>query len=206
MSLMRPVPVPYDALAWVKRPFAERARMVCEAWALQGYGTPPAIYLLHILKIAVYVGVWVVFCGFTPGMGGLATIADWALTPIAFQKAILWSMVFEGLGLGADDLGDSEVTHVGGQVTERPVRLVAGIQAITPSRLCGKRVPRTGDGDGRGPGGPGRAVWHHRLPGRRRNRKLGRSLHTGTARRPSRHRTAGLRQHDGSLVRDLPGQ
>src|ERR1700760_550932 len=100
MSLMRPVPVPYDALAWVKRPFAERARMVCEAWALQGYGTPPAIYLLHIVKIAVYVGVWVVFCGFTPGMGGLTTIADWAFTPVAFQKAILWSMLFEGLGLG----------------------------------------------------------------------------------------------------------
>ncbi|HET9625871.1 MAG TPA: DUF3556 domain-containing protein [Kofleriaceae bacterium] len=100
MSLMRPVPVPYDALAWVKRPFAERARMVCEAWALQGYGTPPAIYLLHVLKIGVYVGVWVVLCGFTPGMGGLTTIADWAFTPIAFQKAIVWSMVFEGLGLG----------------------------------------------------------------------------------------------------------
>jgi hypothetical protein len=100
MSLMRPVPVPYDALTWVKKPFAERARMVCEAWAIQGYGTPPAIYLLHIIKIAVYVGVWVVFCGFTPGMGGLATIGAWAFTPIAFQKAILWSMVFEGIGLG----------------------------------------------------------------------------------------------------------
>jgi len=100
MNLMRPVPVPYDAAAWAKQPFAERARMVCEAWALQGYGTPIAIYLVHVLKIGLYVGAWIGFCGFTPGLGGLSTIGDWWLSPIAFQKAILWSMVFEGLGLG----------------------------------------------------------------------------------------------------------
>jgi hypothetical protein len=100
MNLMRPIPVPYDPLAWVKKPFAERARMVCEAWALQGYGTPLAIYLVHVLKIGLYIGAWIVFCGFTPGLGSLATIGDWWLSPIAFQKAILWSMVFEGLGLG----------------------------------------------------------------------------------------------------------
>ena len=69
MGLMRPTPVPYDALDWVKKPFAERARMVCEAWALQGYGTPVAIYLIHVLKIGLYVGAWIAFCGATPGLG-----------------------------------------------------------------------------------------------------------------------------------------
>jgi hypothetical protein len=100
MSLMRPLPVPYDPLEWVGKPFTERARMVCEAWALQGYGTPIAIYLIHVLKIALYIGAWIGFCSRSPGLGGLATIGDWWLSPIAFQKAILWSMVFEGLGLG----------------------------------------------------------------------------------------------------------
>jgi hypothetical protein len=100
MSLMRPVPVPYDPLAWVKQPFTERARMVCEAWALQGYGTPPVIYAVHVLKIAFYIGMWIVFCSLSSGAGGLATIGDWWMSPVAFQKAILWSMVFEGLGLG----------------------------------------------------------------------------------------------------------
>jgi hypothetical protein len=98
--LIRPTPVPYDPLEWAKKPFAERARMVCEAWALQGYGTPLAIYVVHVLKIALYVGAWSWFCSFTPGLGGLSTIGQWWLSPIAFEKAILWSMVFEGLGLG----------------------------------------------------------------------------------------------------------
>jgi hypothetical protein len=100
MSLLQPTPPPYDPVAWAKLPFAERARLVCQAWALQGYGTPPLIYVVHVLKIALYVGMWIVFCSTTPGVTGLSTIGDWWLSPIAFQKAILWSMAFEGLGLG----------------------------------------------------------------------------------------------------------
>jgi hypothetical protein len=63
--------------------------MVCEAWALQGYGSPLGAYVLYALKAAFYVFVWRLFTG----------PVDW-LSPIAFQKAILWSMLFEGLGLG----------------------------------------------------------------------------------------------------------
>jgi hypothetical protein len=74
--------------------------MVCRAWALQGYGTPIAIYLAYVAKIALYVGGWLGFCHFTPGMGGLQDFADWWMRPEAYQKAILWSMLFEVLGLG----------------------------------------------------------------------------------------------------------
>lgn len=74
--------------------------MVCEAWAMQGYGTPAGAYAFHAIKIALYVGVWLLFCRATPGLGQLSTIGSWWLHPVAFQKAILWSMLFEGLGLG----------------------------------------------------------------------------------------------------------
>jgi hypothetical protein len=87
-------------LEWVKKPLAERSRMVCEAWALQGYGTPLGAYAVYAIKVFFYIGMWIFFCGFTPGLGSLSTIGPWWLTPLAFQKAILWSMLFEGLGLG----------------------------------------------------------------------------------------------------------
>src|SRR6185436_10400514 len=74
--------------------------MVCEAWALQGYGTPPAIYLAYAAKLALYAGGWLLWCRTTPGLGELSSLPAWWLHPIAFQKAILWSMLFEGLGLG----------------------------------------------------------------------------------------------------------
>jgi hypothetical protein len=100
MNLMRPLAPPYDALTWAALPLPERARAVCQAWALQGYGTPVAVYALYALKIALYVGGWWFFCGFSPGLGDLAQLETWWLSPLAFQKALLWSALFEGLGLG----------------------------------------------------------------------------------------------------------
>jgi hypothetical protein len=74
--------------------------MVCQSWALQGYGTPTPIYLVYLLKIALYIWIWSLFCGFTPGLGDFRVFSTWYYEPIAFQKAVLWSMAFEGLGLG----------------------------------------------------------------------------------------------------------
>ncbi|MEM7434519.1 MAG: DUF3556 domain-containing protein [Myxococcota bacterium] len=90
----------YDIAEWRQKPFPERTKMVCQAWALQGYGTPWPIYLLYILKIGFYVWVWSFFCSFTPGLGDLGNFKAWYFEPIAFQKAVLWSMAFEAIGLG----------------------------------------------------------------------------------------------------------
>ena len=100
MGLLDPVAPPYDPLEWAKKPFSEKSRMVCRAWALQGYGAPPAVYALYALKLLAYAGGWWLSCSFTPGLGDARTIASWWLEPVAFQKAILWSMLFEILGLG----------------------------------------------------------------------------------------------------------
>jgi hypothetical protein len=98
--VLNPVPPPYDPLEWERKPWPEKARMVCTAWAMQGYGSPLGAYALYAFKVVLYIGGWVFFCGFTPGMGGLHDIGSWWLRVEAFQKAILWSMLFEGLGLG----------------------------------------------------------------------------------------------------------
>jgi hypothetical protein len=116
MGLLNPIPPPYDALEWNQKPFPEKSRMVCEAWAAQGYGTPLPVYVVYALKVALYVFAWVFFCGFTPGLGALHDIARWWLHPTAFQKAILWSMLFEviGLGCGSGPLTGRYFPPVGG--------------------------------------------------------------------------------------------
>jgi hypothetical protein len=54
-----------------------------------------------VLKILLlYVGGWCFFCSFTPGMGSPLSLGSWAFTAIAFQKAVLWSLAYEGLGFG----------------------------------------------------------------------------------------------------------
>src|SRR5262245_58349096 len=100
MALPRPLRPPYDIREWQKKPFPERLKMVCQAWAVQGYGTPWPIYGVYLLKIALYVGAWCFFCSFTPGLGDPRSLGSWAFAPEAFQKAVLWSIAFESLGLG----------------------------------------------------------------------------------------------------------
>jgi hypothetical protein len=114
--LIKPVPPPYDPLEWATKPFAEKSSMVCNSWAMQGYGTPLGVYLVYALKIAFYVAGWFWFCGFTPGMGHLANVGSWWLEREAFQKAILWSMLFEilGLGCGSGPLTGRYVPPIGG--------------------------------------------------------------------------------------------
>ncbi len=113
---LKPVPPPYDPLVWEKLPFPEKARQACLSWAMQGYGTPLAIYLVYALKILLYVAGWLACCAFTPGLGELADIGSWWLRPEAFQKAILWSMLFEllGLGCGSGPLTGRYLPPVGG--------------------------------------------------------------------------------------------
>ncbi len=116
MGLLDPMPPPYEPLAWARQPFAERGRMVCESWALQGYGTPPAVFVFYAAKLALYVGAWIFFCGLSPSLGGMRTVAGWALQPLAFQKAIVWSLLFEvlGLGCGSGPLSGRYLPPIGG--------------------------------------------------------------------------------------------
>lgn len=116
MRLLEPTPPPYDPLAWAEEDFEPRARKVCEAWALQGYGAPVAVYAAYALKVLGYVAGWAFFCGFSPALGGVSTIATWWLHPVAFQKLVLFSLGFEvlGLGCGSGPLTGRYVPPLGG--------------------------------------------------------------------------------------------
>ncbi len=114
MGLLDPKPPPYDALEWQKGSFEERGRQSCEAWALDGYGSPLGIYVVYLLKIALYILGWAWFCSF--GVGAISDLATWWLSPLAFQKAILWSLLFEicGLGCGSGPLTARYLPPFGG--------------------------------------------------------------------------------------------
>lgn len=67
---------------------------------MQGYGAPVSAYVFYVLKILLYGWVWTLFCSFSEGLGGLSTISAWWFEPQALLKFVLWSMLFEVLGLG----------------------------------------------------------------------------------------------------------
>jgi hypothetical protein len=101
MSLLKPEPFPFDFDQWKQEPFHIRSKMLCEAWALQGFGAPPTVILFYVLKIFFFIGMWIWFASFSTGLGSIGTIGQWWFHPEALVKAIAWSMLFEGLGLAS---------------------------------------------------------------------------------------------------------
>ena len=100
MGFASPTLPDLDVDRWRALPRAERTKALQQHWALNGFGTPYAIYLLYILKIGLYILGGLAFAAATPGIGTLGTIGDWWAEPVVFQKVIVWTLLFEVLGFG----------------------------------------------------------------------------------------------------------
>ncbi len=105
MGILTPAEPPFDVEEWRRRPHLERIKACAQDWALNGFGTPVAVYFLYVLKVALYaVGGLLVISATTSDLGGLGDLGSWWTEPIVFQKAVVWTMLWEILGLGAGSL------------------------------------------------------------------------------------------------------
>jgi hypothetical protein len=105
MGFMQPTPPPFEYAEWRRRPHLERIRVLAQDWALNGFGTPYFVYLLYIVKLVLYAGGGLLLISATTaGLGGLGNLGDWWTEPIVFEKAVIWTMLWEVLGLGAGSL------------------------------------------------------------------------------------------------------
>lgn len=103
--MLDPAPPPFEIDEWRRRPHLERIKPLAQDWALNGFGTPPVVYLLYVIKILVYAGGGLLLIAATSDtLGGLGEIGDWWTQPVVFQKAVAWTMLWEVLGLGAGSL------------------------------------------------------------------------------------------------------
>jgi hypothetical protein len=105
MGFTTPVPPPFDVEEWQRRSHLERIKPLAQDWALNGFGTPTAVFLLYLVKLVIYAGGGLLLISVTtPGLGGVADLGSWWTQPIVFQKIVVWTMLWEVLGLGAGSL------------------------------------------------------------------------------------------------------
>ena len=100
MGLIKPDLPAFDMDAWAALPERERVPLMCQSWAVQGFGAPIGAYVFYVLKLALGIWLWALCCSRTPGIHGFSNIDDWWSQPIAFEKAIVFTMLFEVLGFG----------------------------------------------------------------------------------------------------------
>ena len=86
--LKQEVPV-VDFEQWSKGTRSEKIKPMARHWAEVGFGTPVALHLFYVLKILAYAGVCALF-----------TIGRPWTDPIVFQKVVIFTILFEVVGLG----------------------------------------------------------------------------------------------------------
>ena len=97
MGLLDPAPPPFEVAEWRRLPHLQRIKPLAQDWALNGFGTPVAVYFLYVFKVLAYTGLGALLIFATSGW------PPWT-APIVFEKAVVWTMLWEVLGLGAGSL------------------------------------------------------------------------------------------------------
>ena len=96
MGFLKPDLPVVDFPEWSKGTRAEKIRPMARHWAEVGFGTPVALHLFYVVKILLYMlGGWLVALT-TKGVDGFHLWSE----PIVFEKVVLYTMLFEVIGLG----------------------------------------------------------------------------------------------------------
>src|SRR6201993_120741 len=89
-----------DFEEWSKGTRAEKIIPMARHWAEVGFGTPIALHLFYVVKIGLYIlAAWLLALT-TSGINGFTNVAHWYAEPIVFEKVVLYTMLFEVVGLG----------------------------------------------------------------------------------------------------------
>ncbi|OMC12130.1 DUF3556 domain-containing protein [Mycobacterium sp. SP-6446] len=100
MGFLKPDLPQIDMAEWSKGTRSEKMRPMARHWAEVGFGTPVALHLFYVVKILLYILFAWLFASATNGIGGFTNVASWWSEPIVFEKVVLYTMLFEVIGLG----------------------------------------------------------------------------------------------------------
>src|SRR5262245_25837082 len=100
MGFLKPETPVIDHTEWSKGTRAERIVPMARHWAEVGFGTPVVLHLFYVVKIGLYaLAAWLIALS-TTGIDGFTNVQHWYAEPIVFEKVVLFTMLFEVVGLG----------------------------------------------------------------------------------------------------------
>ena len=104
MGFLAPALPAFDLAAWRAGSHHDRIKPLAQDWALNGFGTPYAVYLLYLVKVVLYALGALVVISATPGAGPLGDVAQWWFRPVVYEKVVVWTLLYEILGLGCGSM------------------------------------------------------------------------------------------------------
>lgn len=100
MGFLQPRLPDIDLAEWSQGSRSQKIRPMAQHWAEVGFGTPVLLHLFYVAKILLYVLVGWLIVLTTKGIDGFTDAAAWYAEPIVFEKVVLYTMLFEVIGLG----------------------------------------------------------------------------------------------------------
>ncbi|MFY2861304.1 DUF3556 domain-containing protein [Mycobacterium sp. THU-M104] len=100
MGFLKPDLPQIDIAEWSKGTRSEKIRPMARHWAEVGFGTPVVLHLFYVVKILLYILFGWLFALATNGIHGFTGVGSWWSEPIVFEKIVLYTMLFEVIGLG----------------------------------------------------------------------------------------------------------
>jgi hypothetical protein len=100
MARLPEPPLNLDYEEWRKLPYLQRLRPLVLRWAEHGADLPAVVLVFYLVKLLVYLGAGVGIVSLTPGLGSPLDFPHWWSETIVYQKIVVFTMLFEVLGLG----------------------------------------------------------------------------------------------------------
>jgi hypothetical protein len=104
MGFLAPSMPDFDLEEWRAKPHHHRIKPLAQDWALNGFGTPYAVYLLYLVKLIGYVLGAAAVIATTKGIGGISDVSSWWTELVVYEKVVVWTLVYEVLGLGCGSM------------------------------------------------------------------------------------------------------
>lgn len=100
MGFTTPTLPDVDHEEFLRQPLMERIRIMALKWVDQGYGVPRMIHVLYIAKLVFFYALGgIIIATVTSNLPAFWHVSQWWDQPIVYQKAILWTILLELIGL-----------------------------------------------------------------------------------------------------------
>lgn len=101
MGFIKPDLPSVDPTTFLQQPLMERVRILGADWAENGFGSPKMVHCIYLLKVfGLYAIGGITIATLTSGLPAFWHVAQWWNQPIVYQKAILWTVLVEVIGIG----------------------------------------------------------------------------------------------------------
>ncbi len=85
---------------FLRQPLMERIRILVLKWADSGYGVPKMVHTIYLVKLVFFYALGgIVIATVTSGLPAFWHVSEWWNQPIVYEKAILWTVLLELIGL-----------------------------------------------------------------------------------------------------------